>query len=89
MFTRSDMMFGVASAHEEARRMVEPVIALTKEQLEMAEDIEIKIVGEKTSRNGASKMFKLIGKLINEPTNIEWLRKDKVTAAGRPRQAVA
>jgi hypothetical protein len=89
MFTRSDMMFGTASAHEEARRMVEPVIELTKEQLELAVDIEVKVVGEKTSRNGASKLFKLIGKLLGEPTNIEWLRKDKVTSAGRPKQTVA
>jgi len=88
MFTRSEMMFGTASAHEEARRMVEPVIALTKEQIDMAKDININIVENKTSRNGAAKLFKLIGKLLGEPTNIEVLRKDKATAAGRPRQTV-
>jgi hypothetical protein len=55
----------------------------------LAVDIEVKVVGEKTSRNGASKLFKLIGKLLGEPTNIEWLRKDKVTSAGRPKQTVA
>lgn len=89
MFTRSDMMFGTASAHEEAKRMVEPCIELTKEQLELAQDIEIKVVNGMTSRNGASKLFKLIGKLVDRPTNIEWLRKDKATSAGRPRQTVA
>jgi len=89
MFTRSDMMFGTASAHEEAKRMVEPIIELTAEQIEMAEDMQIKIVNKKTSRKGADKLFKLIGKLIGEPTNTEVLRRDKVTAAGRPRQTVA
>ena len=89
MFTRSEMMLGTASAHEEADRMSLPVIELGKEELALAKSANIKITDEKVTRNGASKIFKLIGKLLGEPTNIETLRKDRVTTAGKARQTVA
>ena len=89
MFTRSEMMLGTASAHEEADRMSLPVIELSKEELVLAKSANVKITGEKVTRNGASKIFKLIGKLIGEPSNIETLRKDRATNAGRAKTTVA
>lgn len=79
LFTRSDMIRGVASAHEEARRMVKPCIPLDKEIQGLAESCHVPVTKGKVSRNGAAKIFKLIGKLIDEPTNIEYLRQDEVT----------
>ena len=89
MFTRSDMMFGTASAHEEAKRMIDPIIELDKDQLALADAIGVKAdENSKVSRNSAAKIFKMLGKLIGEPTNIEVLRKDKATPAGRARTTV-
>lgn len=88
MFTRSDMMFGTASAHEEAKRMTQPIIELDKDQLALADAIGVKAEDSKVSRNNAAKIFKMLGKLLGEPTNIEVLRKDKATAAGRARTTV-
>lgn len=89
MFTRSDMMFGTASAHEEAKRMVDPIIELDKEQLALADGIGVAADEDnKVSRNNAAKLFKMLGKLLGEPTNIEVLRKDKATAGSRNRVSV-
>jgi len=83
MFTRSDMMKGVASAHEEAKRMIQPVISLDKEAQGLAKACGVTITKGKVSRNGAAKIFKLVGKLIDEPTNIEVLREDEVSPGKR------
>lgn len=79
LFTRSEMQLGLADAHEEARRMVQPLIQLDPEELELAESCNVKITKKKVSRNDAAKMFKIIGHLIDEPTNIEVLRGDGAT----------
>ncbi|MCK5616850.1 hypothetical protein KAR91_84090 [Candidatus Pacearchaeota archaeon] len=79
LFKRSAMEWGTADAHEEAKRMVQPIISLDKEELGLAKSCGIKPDGNgKVSRNNAAKIFKLIGKLIGEPTNIEVLREDTV-----------
>ncbi len=84
MFTRSEMKLGTVDAHEEARRMVDPIIKLTKEQAELARENNIKVIekpgGLYTSRDGATQLWKLIGYYFSEKTNVETLRKDKATS---------
>ena len=72
MFTLSDMKRGTASAHEEARRMVKPIISVDPK---LAEACGVKTTDGKVSRNDASKMYKIMGKLIGDNTNVEALRK--------------
>ena len=78
LFSRSDMHLGLASPHEEARRMTEPCIEIT-DLGNLAKACNVKVSKGKMTRNGAAKIFKICGKLIGEPTNIEVLRKDKAT----------
>jgi len=79
LFVRSDMMFGIASPNQEAKRMVEPCIEIDGPLQELAIACNVKITDGKVSRNGAAKVFKIIGKLLGEPTNLEVLRKDQAT----------
>jgi len=77
LFTRTDMMKGMANPHEEAKRMVQPCIKLSGEAVQFADLCKVEVKnGNMVSRNNAAKMFKLIGKLLGMPTNIEVLRKD-------------
>lgn len=80
LFTRSEMMLGLADPHEEARRMSEPCIKLSKELKELASISNVKVTGELVTRNGATKMFQLVGRILGEPINVEFLRKDKATS---------
>jgi hypothetical protein len=78
LFTRNQMQKGLAPAHEEAKRMVQPVIEVKSELLgELLVAAGGKLENKKTSRNALAKVFKLVGKLLNEPTNIEVLRIDQ------------
>ena len=83
MFTRTDMLRGTADAHEEAKRMVNPIIELDKEQVGLAKSCGGKIYEVRgksmVSRNDASKIYKIAGKLLGEPTNVEALRRDRAT----------
>jgi hypothetical protein len=81
MFTRSQMMMGTASANEEARRMTQPIIGVSPELRGMAKACNITPVKGKITRNEATKIWKIIGRLIGEGTNVEGLRKDKATVA--------
>ena len=87
LFTRSEMMQGTASAHEEADRMVLPSIEVHPEVARMCNLQPTK--DGRISRNDASKAFKIIGHILGEPTNVETLRKDQVTmrTGGRPRKS--
>ena len=76
MFTRSDMMKGLADAHEEARRMSEPVIELDPEMTEIAQACNVRMEGKAVSRTGAEKIWKILGKALGEGTNTETLRRD-------------
>lgn len=80
MFSRSDMKKGLASPHEEARRMVEPTIKINEKTAKLCEDNGIKVTetkgGLKVSRNGATKMWKTIGRYLGENSNAEYLRRD-------------
>lgn len=77
MYRRSDMERGTADAHEEARRISTPVIEIkNKVQAEFLEACGIKLDGRtKVSRDEAVKAWKIAGKLLGEPTNVEILRK--------------
>lgn len=78
MFSKGEMDRGVADAHEEARRMVDPIIELkTERELNLAEGCGIKIKDGKISRKDAEKMWKISGKSIGDgtPTNVETLRR--------------
>jgi len=76
MPTRSDMNRGTTDAHIVARKMKEPCIALDNEMKKVASDMGVKIKNSKVSMDGAAKIFKIVGKLLDLPTNIEVLRKD-------------
>lgn len=80
LYTRSEQMMGTANAHEEARRMVQPCVSLSPPLRSMAKECNVRISKDfKVSRNGAIKIWKIIGKLIGEGTNVEGLRRDKAT----------
>lgn len=84
LFTRSDMKLGLASPHEEARRMVNPIIKVNKDIVELCKEngVPVAIKGNEAylTRNNASKIWKWAGHFLGEPTNVETLRKDRVTA---------
>lgn len=73
MFTRSEMKLGLADAHEEARRMINPIISTDKD---VAKACNVPITGGRVSRNGAIKMYKIMGSFLNAQTNAEYLRKN-------------
>lgn len=80
MFTRSDMNFGLAPAHEEAKRMKRPCITLDADECKIA--LSCNVIPDKkrmVSRDKASKVFKLLGKILGEPANVEHLRRDQRT----------
>lgn len=77
MFTRSDMMKGLADAHEEARRMSEPVIKLTPEMAGIAKANGISFDRNRCiSRNAATRLWQLGREALREPRNAEMLRRD-------------
>lgn len=76
MFSRDDMKKGLADAREEMRRMTEPCIELKGDALKMAQACNVKTVKGKVTRDGAAKTWKIIGKVLGERTNTEYLRKD-------------
>ena len=73
MFTREQEKRGLVDAHEEARRMTTPIISVDKE---VAKACNVTVTGDKVSRNGAIKMFKILGHFIGAQTNAEALRKE-------------
>ena len=73
MFTRNEMKLGLADAHEEAKRMVTPIISTDKD---IAKACNVPISGGRVSRNGAIKMYKIMGSFLNAQTNAEYLRKN-------------
>ena len=74
MPTREEEKKHLVDAHEEARKMITPIIIVDSE---LALACNVAPLGGKVSRNGAVKMFKIIGKYLGERTNVEWLRVDK------------
>lgn len=83
LFTRSEMKLGLASPHEELKRMKEPIIRISPEIAEICKENNVKVSSKSNthyvSRDGASLMWKVIGKYFGEASNVETLRKDKVS----------
>ena len=78
MYTRSDMQKGLVDAHEEARRMVDPLISI-KGNEKFFHNMGITARNGKVSRNEASRAYKIMGKALGENTNTERLRRDRNT----------
>lgn len=76
MFSRDDMRKGLADAHEEMKRMTEPIIEVRGDLTSFAKACNVKVVKGKVTRDGAAKMWKIAGKALDERTNVEALRKD-------------
>ena len=76
MFSRSQMQKGLASAEQEARRMITPSIPVNGSLHDLAKACNVNVVDGKVSRNGAEKMWKICSKRLGEISNTELLRKD-------------
>jgi hypothetical protein len=87
LYTRSDMKYGLASAHEEARRMKRPCITLDPEEFGIALTCNVTPdTNRMVSRDQATKVFKLLGKILGEPSNVEVLRRDTKKEAFIPHE---
>jgi predicted nuclease with TOPRIM domain len=76
MFTRTDMMKGIADSHEEAKRMVTPSITVTPEVMQFAKACNVQVTDGKISRDGASKIWKIGRRVLDENSDAEELRRD-------------
>lgn len=76
MFTRDEMRKGLADAREEMKRATEPCIEVRGDSVNFARACNVKIIKGKVSRDGAAKMWKIASKALEEPTNVERLRRD-------------
>ncbi len=76
MFSRTDMKKGLADAHEEAKRMTEPCIEVRGDAMTIARASNVKVIKGKVTREGAAKVWKILGKALESNTNTEHLRKD-------------
>lgn len=74
MFTRDEMMKGLADPAKEAKRMVLPCVDVNPEIARMC-GVSVKS-DNKASRNEASKIFKILGRYFGEESNTEALRRD-------------
>jgi hypothetical protein len=83
MFCRSDMMKGLANPHDELKRRITPIIPVGKFGA-VFKNMGIDPVKGKVSRTQASRVFKILGKVLEENTNTEHLRKDYRTDTFRP-----
>lgn len=76
MFSRSDMMKGTCDAHEEARRMSEPIIDVKSDnEAAVYKKLGINIKNGRVSRDEAAKAWKVCRRMLGEGSNIETLRR--------------
>lgn len=76
MYSRSDMMRGVADAHEEARRMADPCIKLSGDEYVLAQKAGCRVSKDgMVSRTDAERTWKLARRALGENSNTETLRK--------------
>jgi len=76
-FSRSEMEKGLADPHEEARRMVSPVIEIkSQHEAEFAKMCGIEIKDGKVSRNQAERMWKIQRAMLGEDRDTNRLRRD-------------
>uniref|UniRef100_A0A6M3JI29 Uncharacterized protein n=1 Tax=viral metagenome TaxID=1070528 RepID=A0A6M3JI29_9ZZZZ len=83
MFSRSEMMKGLADPHDELKRRTTPFIPVGKYG-DVFKNMGITPEKGKVSRTQAAKVYKIIGKVLGENTNTEYLRKDYKTGTFRP-----
>lgn len=76
MFSYTDMQKGIASPREEANRMTQPIISVPVNARGMAEQMGMRVKGGKVSRDDATRLWKISGKMLGEATHPEALRKD-------------
>ncbi|MFA5340608.1 MAG: hypothetical protein WC332_02410 [Clostridia bacterium] len=76
MFSRSDMKKGLADPREEMKRMTEPTIEVKGDALKLAQACNVRVTKGKVTRDGAAKVWKIIGKALSEHSNVEHLRRD-------------
>jgi hypothetical protein len=76
MYTYSDMQRGTADAHEEARRMMDPIIDVRDDALVCCKSCGCNVHEGRVSRNDAIRVWKIIAKFLGENTNSETLRKE-------------
>jgi hypothetical protein len=76
MFTRSQMLKGLADGHQEAKRMSEFRIPVNQDIADVARGCNVPIVDGKISRSGAEKIWKIASKYFGEMSNVEALRRD-------------
>jgi len=77
MPTRTENLKGLFNTHKELEVMQQPCIKIPDEFVLYVLASNITVLGGKISRNQASKVWKIMGNLIDRPTNVEYLRKDK------------
>jgi len=75
MFSYDETKRGLANAHKEAERMTEPCIEVNVELAEACNIVPDK--NGKVSRNDATKMWKIFGRVLDAPTNVEGLRRTR------------
>jgi hypothetical protein len=76
-FSYDDMNLGIASPHDEMRRMTRPCVKIDPV---WAEKCNCKVdPNGKSSRNEAKRALKIANKLLGEPTNTEYLRQKALT----------
>lgn len=76
MFTRSDMMKGLADAHEEARRMADPCIKLSHDEIVLAKKAGCRVTNDgMVSRTDGERTWKMIQRSLGENSNSERLRR--------------
>ncbi len=76
MYRRKDVSKGLVDAHQEARKMVEPVITLTPWAQKVAITNGIRVKDGKVSRDDASRLWQMGREALGEERNIEILRRD-------------
>lgn len=79
MPSQSQMMRGTANANEEMQRAMQPCIAIEGDEVLFAKKCGMRIHEKRgealVSRNDATRLWKLAGRLLDEDTNIESIRK--------------
>lgn len=76
LFTHDEMTTGKASPQEEQRRMTDRIIKVSSDGMAHAcKDCGVTIQNGHITRNEAAKVWKIMGKLLGESSNIEDLRK--------------
>lgn len=83
MPTYTEMMKGHADPHEEVKKMTNPIISVGKHG-KIFESLNIPMNGNRVTRNGAARAFKIIGKVLGERSNIESIRRDRAYGRYKP-----